>query len=98
MKKKLYPLMRMAWIESVAIANGSNGLCRQDITEAWQISEAQASADIAAYQAAHPGKLEYNETQKRFVWQGGPPAIDRTPVASLCQRILSHSATDGPRR
>jgi hypothetical protein len=40
---------------------------RQDLTDAFQISSQQASADIAAYQERAPSNLEYDRTLKTYV-------------------------------
>lgn len=42
-------------------------LNRRDLMEEFDISTPQASADIARYQAAHPGAMTYDKSEKCYV-------------------------------
>ncbi len=86
---KVFPAMRLAWLESVAMLNGDVGISREDLATPFGISIAQAGADITEYQSRFPGRLEYNGTAKRFQWvRGSRPAVDRTNLQQICTRIL----------
>ncbi len=90
---KTAQLMRLAWIETVIIANGANGISRDDVAEAWRISPAQAGEDLAEYRklTGEDGRVAYNMTERRFVWQGlprGAKLLDRTAILPLAARIL----------
>lgn len=90
---KVAQQMRLAWIETVIIKNGENGICREDIKEAWKISLPQAGADIKEYirLTGNDGRLEYNSTARRYVWTGSERTalMDRTAILPLCERIIA---------
>ena len=42
-------------------------ICRADIMAVFGVSEPQASIDLNAFLAAHPGAMEYDKSAKRYV-------------------------------
>lgn len=91
---KVAQQMRLAWIETVVIENGENGICREDIKQAWGISLPQAGSDIKEYirLTGNDGRLQYDSTLRRYVWHGTERTrlMDRTAIIPLCKRILAH--------
>ncbi len=45
----------------------AGAICRADIMAAFQVSEGQASADLAAFDRAHSGAMTYDKSVKRYV-------------------------------
>lgn len=85
-------LMRLAWLETIAIANGSSGISRNDICAAWRISSPSASADIKEYMrmTGNDGRLRYDASASRYVWHGTAKTVlmDKSEIEPLCRRIL----------
>lgn len=44
---------------------------RADISHTFQVSEAQASADLNSFLELHPGAMEYDKSRKRYVPSAG---------------------------
>lgn len=63
-----WPTLRRAWIERTAARQGA--IQRSQICAVLGISAAQASADLQALQAEHPGCLTYDMTGKTYRWAG----------------------------
>lgn len=49
------------------------GVCRKDIASMFGVSTQQASLDLRAFQAAHPGWLHFDTKRRRFVGRGPLP-------------------------
>lgn len=65
--------VRRAWIEHAAHSCGE--IHRAKIITTFGISPAQASADIQAVMAEHPGCLDYDLRAKRYRWAGKKPKL-----------------------
>ncbi len=75
--------VRRAWIERACHARGS--IQRRDVMAAFDVSEAQASADIQALLEEHPGCLRYDLRGKCYRWeQGVTPRLEiPSPIIAL---------------
>lgn len=56
---------RLHFIDWCLVAHGE--IQRADIMNQFEVSEAQASADLAAFDREHPGAMTYDKTRKRYV-------------------------------
>lgn len=72
---------RLDFIDWRLIAHGE--IQRADIMNQFQVSEAQASADLGAFEREHPGTMTYDKTRKRYVPARNPYRSKRkwTPAA-----------------
>ncbi len=63
-------LARLSWIEGRAMISGS--VSRNELAEAFGISNGKASADIALYRVVNPNSLKYVAKSRTHVWTGQP--------------------------
>lgn len=78
-----YPRLRRAWAERRAHRSGTIG--RRDLMAAFDISHAQASADLTELQREHPGCLAYDLRAKTYRWADAR----RTPKIPIPHPIAS---------
>jgi hypothetical protein len=63
----------MNWAQSIRLDYidwrlGAHGSVRRShIQDTFGVSQAQASADLAAFEAAHPGAMQYDRNAKQYV-------------------------------
>jgi hypothetical protein len=68
---------RMCFIETALWWEGE--VNRSDLTRVFGLSEAQASADLQAYQELNPGAMAYNMRTKRYEGQEGMECVVHEP-------------------
>jgi len=71
---------RLEFIEFRLFWDGT--LRRKDLTDQFEISVPQASADLATYQQQAPGNMQYDSSRKAYVPTAGFKAIFHNPSAS----------------
>lgn len=76
-----FPALRLAWIERRAARVGTIG--RKEICDAFDISPAQASADLQRIQEILPGCLEYSLKAKHYRWTRESKAFHFSPPSFL---------------
>ncbi|MPZ58419.1 MAG: hypothetical protein GEU91_18390 [Rhizobiales bacterium] len=65
MSERYAALLRLAYIDRCLALHGE--VQRADITRTFWVSQAQASADIGAFNRTHPGVMAYDKSRKRYV-------------------------------
>lgn len=78
---KWFQRCRLAWLERTAKAQGT--LNRRDLMEAFEMSAAQVSGDLDAYQTLNPGALTYSLKLRTFQWTGKAFVITPAPWADF---------------